>query len=367
MKKLSTLVGLAFFVLLIVGCEGPQGPAGTNGVDGADGADGADGINAAETCTDCHVDDTEMYAKQVQYAVSKHRTGGNFERGSNVYDDTDNECAVCHSHEGFTEFLATGTTSFTPAFDNPTPPNCRTCHEIHTSYTQADWGLTSTSAVTMYFDGATNDRGSVGNLCINCHQARPTTPMPTVGDPGTIAITSSRYGGHYGWQAQVLGGISLFEFGNTTVAGGPNTHGNTTSNAAVCATCHMAAAFGEKAGGHTWNMHYMYHGSDTDLIAGCETSGCHSTVTDFDVNGVQTTVEACLTHLGSLLETAGIKQAGLDYVETTNSPFTNDLAAAWINYYAIVKDHSHGVHNPAYVLDVLEDTINDLGGTWPCP
>ncbi len=74
--------------------------------------------------------------------------------------------------------------------------------------------------------------------------------------------------------------------GSATVPSGPGSHGNVAANADGCATCHMAAAWGAVAGGHTWFMQYLYHGSVEDNVAGCNVTGCHSTVTDFEVAGV---------------------------------------------------------------------------------
>jgi hypothetical protein len=54
---------------------------------------------------------------------------------------------------------------------NPTHQDCRTCHQIHTTYTGADWALETDAPVVMVTSGATFDGGS-GNLCANCHQAR---------------------------------------------------------------------------------------------------------------------------------------------------------------------------------------------------
>lgn len=368
MRKLSTLVGLAFFGLLLVGCEGPQGPQGPEGPAGADGADGADGINAAETCTDCHVDDTRIFARQTQYQNSIHYLGGNFERGGNAYDATANSCAKCHSHEGFRDFLATGTTSWTPAFDNPSPVNCRTCHEIHTSYTQTDWQLSSTTPVTADWDGSTLDLGDVGNLCVNCHQARPVSPMPVV-DGANVTFTSSRYGPHHSNQGQLISGTGLFEFGNVTVTGGPSAHGNGLgTNPGVCAGCHMAPAFGNKAGGHTWRMEYLYHGATEDFVQGCQE--CHSTISDFDFGGVHDCVADAETALGTYLENTpnpspnGIKRPG-EELANQNVSYPANLVAGYLNYLLIESDQSHGLHNPAYALEVLADTFAEFGLATP--
>jgi hypothetical protein len=368
MKELSTLVGLAFFALLIVGCEGPQGATGAAGADGTDGTDGTNGINAAETCTDCHVDDVELWVRQAQYANSLHGTGETVERGGAAYDNTDNSCAKCHSHDGFALFVEDGTT-VSSGFDNPARINCRSCHMIHTSYTQADWGLSINTPVTLDFDGSTADFGSVANLCVNCHQARAVSPMPVV-DGAAVTLSSSRYGTHHGPQTQVVGGTGLFEFGNITVTGGPNTHGNTTSNAAVCAGCHMyEPAWGDEAGGHTWSMEYDYHGTTEDFIQPCNQSGCHSSVADFDYAGVHTCVENALLDLATYLENTpaaapnGIKRTTGMYINA--GTYSANLAAAFLNLQNIEEDRSHGVHNPAYAKQVLEDTFTEFSIATP--
>ena len=50
-------------------------------------------------------------------------------------------CAVCHTSEGFTERITTGTFEIAEDIDNPSPINCRTCHSIHDTYTSSDWAL----------------------------------------------------------------------------------------------------------------------------------------------------------------------------------------------------------------------------------
>jgi hypothetical protein len=367
MKKLSTLVGLAFFALLIVGCEGPQGPAGAAGADGADGADGTDGVNAAATCTDCHNRDIEIVARSEQYANSVHGTGVNHERASSTYSIA-GFCAQCHSHNGFLDFQGTGSVA-SGGYENPSRIGCRTCHNVHSSYTQADWGLTYNSPVTLEWDAATADFGTVANLCINCHQSRAVSPVPVV-DGTDVTFTSSRYGPHHGPQTQVVGGTGLFEFGNRTITGGPNTHGNTTSNAKVCAGCHMYAPFGAAAGGHTWMMEYDDHGTPADYTASCNDAACHDgSVSDFDHAGAHTCVENALTALGTYLENNpaaapnGIKQVG-EHLANAGT-YTANLTAAWLNYLILDEDRSHGVHNPRYAKQILEDTFLEFSIATP--
>jgi len=87
-------------------------------------------------CTQCHTDDAGLFAKQVQYASSTHRLGGNFDRNRT-------SCATCHTHQGFMERVETGSSSTAATIEDPAPLNCRTCHQIHTTYTATDYALTA--------------------------------------------------------------------------------------------------------------------------------------------------------------------------------------------------------------------------------
>ena len=147
MRKLSLLMAsLAILIAgaLIISCEGPQGPAGTDGANGADGAPGADGTNAAETCTQCHSDDQVIVTKSRQYANSKHNTGHTSGYTNRSFGPSYN-CAGCHTSQGFLDNLVGA--SNTPYAD-VTQPNCYTCHEIHSTGTEADWALTSGGVIT---------------------------------------------------------------------------------------------------------------------------------------------------------------------------------------------------------------------------
>jgi hypothetical protein len=307
-----------------------------------------------------------MFAKQVQYAVSTHRTGGNFERATT-------SCATCHTHQGFLERIESNAYGTAENVSDPAPINCRTCHMIHSTYTEADYGLTATAPVTLYnahyATGAetTVDFGAMaGNLCARCHQARRLSPVPVL-DGADVEITSSRYGVHHGPQAQVVGGTGAFEFtGSKTISGGPNSHGNVSFNEGMCATCHMGEAFGEQAGGHTWKMTYEYHGHEVDNVAGCNT--CHSDFEDFTEFGdTPATVLALLIELEQMLVDAGIKVAmSEDYTIHGISPYAvkgtygANLAAAFTNWQLFAEDRSLGLHNPPYVKAVLQNSIEAI-------
>ncbi len=355
-RSFSVITGAAtaslLGMLMLTACiEGPQGPAGRDGEDGAvgpAGAQGAAGSDANSNCTQCHDDDTRLRVRQIQWEASKHATSANFRRGSS------SSCAACHSHEGFVDRIAAGTQSASQGFDNPSPPNCRTCHQIHTTYTSADYNLTTQAPFDLWINDVEVDFGK-GTLCAQCHQPRVPSPQPVLGGAAVI-ITSTHWGPHYATQGAVVGGTGGYEItGTATYPTTTFAHGNVATNPNVCVTCHMATAYGDQAGGHTMKMIY---GTDSPNTAGCEI--CHSTADDwddFDYGNVQTDVHALLATLKTKLLTLGI-------VSATDSPVTGtwtaDQAGALLNYLLTLKDHSYGVHNPTYVKALLTNSIASL-------
>lgn len=369
MRRSTALLAAAVFLIpLVTACEGPKGPegpagpAGPAGPEGPQGPAGPAGQDANENCTQCHNDNITLFATQVQYAQSTHRTGGNFERATT-------SCAPCHTHQGFLERLETGAQTTAENILDPAPINCRTCHQIHESFTSADYALTASGPVELWnaSHGTVDYGDAAGNLCAQCHQARVLT-MPTMG-AATVSVTSSRYGYHHGPQAQVVGGTGAVEFaGSKTVSGGPTSHGNPAANAMACATCHMGQAYGEQAGGHTWKMKYEYHGSDRENVAGCNVSGCHNDLDGFDAFGdVPAEIQALLVAIETKLVALGIKQAMSDdytihglsvYANTGDWP--GDVAGAFLNWQMFAEDRSLGLHNPAYARAVLTNTMEVL-------
>ncbi len=354
-RSLLLLVAAAFLVPLMTACEGPVGPEGPAGIQGTEGPQGPAGPagpagqNAAETCTQCHTNNTNLFAKQVQYEKSTHRLGGNFERATSP-------CALCHTHQGFLERMATGSTTLAASFvPDPAPINCRTCHKIHQTFTAADYALTTTAPNGLIFNQGHGpvDLGPIGNLCSQCHQANTLSPKPVPGG-APLTVTSSRYGFHHGPQAQILAGTGLFVLGSGVITG-PGAHGNKAVNADACGTCHMGQAFGEQAGGHTWKMAYEYHEADVQNVVGCK--GCHQTLTKFDYNGVQTEIQGLIDELAAELTRIGVRRTD-NYFKTGTWPA--DVVAAFANWQAIWEDRSVGVHNPTYVETILRASITKM-------
>ena len=343
MRKLPLLLGTLLLAITASACEGPAGPEGPQGEQGLQGPQGVAGENALNTCSDCHNTDATMVAIEHQYAASTHGSGENFER-----DGTG--CNLCHTHQGF--MTVVNGEEAPSDIDNPAPVNCRTCHEIHSTYTEDDFALTLTDDVDLTL-GGTVSLGD-GNLCANCHQARLPSPNPVI-DGADVAITSYRFGTHHGPQANVVGGEGLFEFAGSVAyptGAGPHT-------ATGCNTCHMAEPFGAQAGGHTWNMTYDYHGSTEELVVGCQE--CHSTADGFDILGdIPTQVQTLLDELEVELRAQGILIDTLGAEYARPGTYSANLAAAYLNWQSITEDRSNGLHNPGYVVALLTNTIEAI-------
>ncbi|HZD55587.1 MAG TPA: cytochrome c3 family protein, partial [Anaerolineales bacterium] len=211
-KHLTVGILLLFLALALAACagaEGPQGPAGPAGPPGPQGPAGPAGPAgpqgeagpAAEmtelTCTQCHNDTTMISGREASWSTSLHGTGDAFLRG------TSSDCAGCHSGGAFSQRVAAG---LSPAEveegdPHPTRPDCRACHQIHTTFTAEDFALETTEPVALFaVEGATFD-GGMGNLCANCHQPRRGFPAA---EDGVITGISEHWGPHHGPQSAML-------------------------------------------------------------------------------------------------------------------------------------------------------------------
>jgi hypothetical protein len=340
-----TLAAFALAAVGFIGCEGPAGPAGTAG---ANGTDGTDGVDANASCTECHDESTDIYVKRLQAANSKHLTGGDFER-------SDAECAGCHTHEGFLERMEAGNFYATTDVANPSPQNCRTCHNIHINYDASDFAIRYPDPVKLAINDVTVDVAA-GNVCANCHQPNLLDPSYTIGGD-SISITNKRWGPHHGPQSAMLWGTTAYEVaGSVTYPdAGSKMHAQV-----GCTTCHMPEAYGNQAGGHTLRMTYEYHGGDEDWVAGC--TDCHSGAEDFDINGKKTMVAELTDSLHHMLMAEGLLDADGYLVASSSAPLkvSPEEAGLIYNFKFVEEDLSEGVHNPSYAMAVLQNSIEAL-------
>ncbi len=345
---------LSVFCLILafgmVSCEGDQGPAGEVGQVGPQGPEGPEGPEGAgfQDCVSCHASQT-IAAKMFQWEHSTHATGGHFERNTAT-------CAGCHTSQGFLERIASGEPNPAGTIEDPLPQNCYTCHQIHSSFTDSDWALTTTEPVTFWASGETVDIGK-SNLCINCHQARvesPTLPDPTTG--GTITITNKRYGPHHGAQGMMFTGSGAYKLGDGYVN---SAHTNLVTDG--CISCHMATAQAVESGGHT----FAVANEDGEInMAGCIQCHDDSGALETLVENTQTEIGDLMAELETLLLDRGILNPNdLPYANASGSnplELNEHEAGALYNYQYVREDQSMGVHNAKFAKKLLENSIAAL-------
>ena len=328
-KKILVLLGVMVVIGVVLSACGAPGPVGPAGPAGPQGEAGPPAMAADLTCIQCHNDTTLITGKEAAWSESLHGTGEAYLRG------TQNTCAGCHSGGGFSARIAAGNTNpdtVEVGDPNPTRQDCRACHQIHTSYTKDDFALETTDAVPLYaLEGVTFDGGK-GNLCVNCHQPRRAFPAA---EAGIVKVDSTHWGPHHGPQSAMLLGV-----GGAVVEGKPAAHASKVAD--TCVTCHMGAD-----ASHTYEPN----------VTACQ--DCHVDAKNFDINGVQTEVEALVKEVRAALVAKGMwddaKDANIvgDYPEA-------QAAALWNYIYVVKEDKSMGVHNSAYTKAMLEAALEAL-------
>ncbi len=334
------MVLLFGLLLALAGCSsdgetGPEGPPGPPGPAGATGPAGPAGeIDTADlTCTECHDSSTLIISKQAQMEEeSVHGTGEAFIRGERT------SCAGCHGSEGAEARIEAGLPPHDPSvegIENVSPYSCRTCHDIHQTYTSADFSLTGdAAAVKLEYTPGTFD-GGLGNLCSNCHQIRNQAPVATAGE---IETGTTRFGTHHGTEAQMLLGE-----GALGISGTESVHYQLVEN--TCVGCHMG-----DSSNHTFEPE----------VDRC--TSCHADLDTFDHNGVQTETAELLAQIRPLLVSAGILDNELDPegFRSVDDTFPEEVVNAMWNYVMVQEDQSMGIHNPAYTKAMLEYALDVL-------
>lgn len=285
-------------------------------------------------------------------------------------------CARCHSASGLPTFIKEGV-NISAEISNGFM--CTTCHNA------AEWpALYALNEVT-FPSGAklTFGEGNNANLCLACHQGRSagsTVARGLAGKPADVVDETVRFTNvHYFAAGATLFGSEangMYEFEGKEYAA---RHGHVAAGF-TCASCHNVHALEIK----------------TEACAGCHPGAAspdaiRMSATDWDGDGdvtegvageVQTMGEklyealkayAAEKSVGIVYDPAAypyfFEDADGDGVADTGdqgpvrySKFTPNLAIAAYNYQYYQKDPGAFAHNAKYVLQVLYDTIQAIGG-----
>jgi hypothetical protein len=320
-----------------------------------------------ETCGACHGAETKypVAGAQLSFEESGHALGYG-KHAQNSWYANGSGCQICHTSEGFVDFVNTGEVGDDVAY--PSQPGCFTCHDPHNT---GDFSLRTTKPVALAA-GVTFDAGD-GNLCANCHQGRS-----AVADSVAAGVLSVRLGPHHGPEADLFLGVNGFEIPGKSYGSSAHTYVIQDS----CVDCHLALPEGRysaspEVGGHSFYAKGEVHGATKINAAAC--SSCHADVgqdgeffnimakADYDDDGkvenAQAEVEGLLhrivnpegTGVLQKIRPAAFNAAG-EWVGGRNE-FPIEVAAAVWNYRFIEEDRSLGIHNPKYAVQLLMDTI----------
>jgi hypothetical protein len=307
-------------------------------------------------------------------------------------------CVKCHTATGLPEFIHNGGTMIVDSRGNTTitgvsamsPSNgfaCSTCHDtsafpnrIAVTTVPFPSGASLTFSVA---DADGNLQPADSNLCIECHQGRESTTSVNAAlkgkDPDTVDPKIRFKNVHYLSSGATLFGsdaMGMYQYADQEYAG-KSQHPVTD-----CVACHDAHALTIKE-----EICQACHGEVTDVTA--------IRMGDIDYDGDGDTTEGVAGEIATLRD--ALYTAIQAYAETTagtailydpntypyfyadadkdGNPDKNDsgatvsystwtprlMEAAYNLHYAF-KEPGAFVHNPTYVMQVLYDSIKDVGG-----
>jgi hypothetical protein len=336
-----------------------------------------------QSCAACHGGEATypVLGARLGYDTSGHKNNGN------SYYANGGGCQKCHTNEGFIQFVKTGSVDPKSFVKYPSQQGCFTCHSPHETW---NFALRTTKPVKLT-SGATYDAGK-GNLCASCHQVAFAPAKATV-SPMDAKDVFSHWGAHHGPQADIMAGTNGYEFPGKKYSS--SAHRDVIDDG--CVTCHMSLpdgryAFSPSLGGHSFNVVAEVHEAGKVNNSGC--LACHGDVkqvpgtevfdikaaADYDHDGK---IEPVQLEVQGLLD-AFVNENGTGYLQNTNPPMFakdakatfHDLGSGWANsrqgrwtqtemaalynYKLIVEDRSHGVHNTAYTIQLLYDSLKAL-------
>jgi hypothetical protein len=295
-------------------------------------------------------------------------------------------CSKCHSAAGLPLFIEQGVSINQPTANGL---NCATCHNDLTTFTQyvvEDVTFPSGETVTLAADE--NDaEGLASNTCLNCHQGRSFSGTVdralTDLSPDEVAEGLRFTNIHYFAAGATLFGSEVqgaYQFPDQTYVG-RNEH---VSRFDSCVECHdthaLEVKFVECADCH----------ENVESVADLVNIRDEDNTTDFDGDGdvtegiageLETMSEALLLAMQAYTSsTPGALPILYDahaypyfFADTDGSgdisegdegysTWTPNLLRAAYNYQYSQKDPGAFAHNGAYVLQVLYDSINAMGG-----
>lgn len=338
-----------------------------------------------ELLYDSTADLNEALAEPIDMMAMHRIDAGHFAGSEEAFRHWDEEgevpgsCAKCHSAGGLPTLLKEGVTV------SSEPSNgfqCRTCHNDLNEFT-----LNEFEEVT-FPSGLTVSATPQTNLCLNCHQGRESTVSVNrlIGDAEADTVSESlrflnvhyfaagatRYGteakGAYEYEGKEYAGFFDHSRSMQECNDCHGTH-SLQVDAEACAECHEQA----EDGGDVHDIRYYDDDLDGDgdveegMAYEIETmlEVLYAQLQDYAANEVGTPI-AYDAHSYPYFFVDANDNGEVDADEATRdngyNTWTPRLLRAAYNYQYASKDPGAFVHNGVYITQVLQDSIEDLGG-----
>jgi hypothetical protein len=308
---------------------------------------------------------------------------GHFDGAAEAFRHWDEEgevpgsCSRCHSAEGLPLYLEQGVAI------NQEPANgfkCSTCHNDFETFGRFESAqVTFPSGAVLTFG---EDDAGESNLCMNCHQGRESTvsvnnAINAVGvGPDTVDAGLRFRNVHYFAAGATLFGTDAkgaYEYAGKTYVG-QNEHVNSFNS---CAECHDVHELRPKVDAcaecHDSDDPMTYRIDETDWDGDGDTSeGVYGEIATMEAALLVAMQDYAANTAGTPLQyNAGRYpyffsdldgNGKIDGDDAAYASFTPKLVRATYNYQYAAKDTGGFAHNPKYVMQVIYDSIQDMGG-----
>jgi hypothetical protein len=316
------------------------------------------------------------------WAMSGH---GNIEAEAFRYWDDDGDvktsCARCHGAGGMKDYLVDGTVDAPGAL--PYGHDCDTCHEPVAPLTVYDWKANFPFIEPVDFPSMDQaNLWSAGNICITCHQGRESgnsVDADIMAGPPPYTFINIHYyaaGASY-FGAETNGG---YEYAGLDYAGrnnfpahppeqrdcvGCHMRGDLKDHVMMpqvsdCTSCHTGSSF-ETLGGTPSSNYQAIKATEPELL---------SEIQDYAANTLGFPIAYTPTDYPYFVhDTNGNGVADPPEIGFGNryDEFDAALLKAAYNYQASKKEPGGYIHNGVYIRQLINDSIEDLGGVPSVP
>jgi hypothetical protein len=297
-------------------------------------------------CYDCHHGQIEEWME----SGHANAAGGDIEAFNDEYYTT-SSCNFCHTSEGYIK--ANDPAFATYDFGNEYSfIGCPTCHDPHVGEmgegNEAQLRNVDAVELNYVFPASPGDEEAPrmegygpGQTCAGCHQAR--RDKEDVDEQ--IADGDGHFGPHHSPQADMFVGAGSYEIPGFTYN---RTSAHQSAVATGCVECHMV----REVELHGELQDHAFHTFEVN-VENC--LPCH-TLTDFDYNGVQTTISGKLDQVAVLLGYADWDTLYLIFGDE-NEAWTVAQREAFYGAVFVAESGDLGVHNSTYANSLLDNAI----------